>query len=181
MNDDTTHPLGELAHRFVAELKDLGVMFATAESCTGGMVASAVTDVPGASDVFDRGFVTYSNEAKNEMIGVELAVIDKQGAVSEAVASAMADGALMRSNADVAMAITGIAGPGGGSDIKPVGLVWFACAATGASTLVTSHVFEDGGRDFIRYHAALFALEMAMQVARDIAPNLDLEIPEGAD
>lgn len=181
MNDDNSHPLGDLAQRFVAELTEAGVMFACAESCTGGMIASAITDIAGSSAVLDRGFVTYSNEAKNEMLGVDLDVIKKQGAVSEAVAAAMADGALMRSNADVAVSVTGIAGPGGGSDIKPVGLVWFACAATGASTLVTSHQFEDLGRDFIRYHAALFALEMALQVSRDIAPNLDVDVPENAD
>lgn len=177
MSDNTTHPLGALAHTFVEELTASGIMFASAESCTGGMIASAVTDIAGSSAVLDRAFVTYSNEAKHEMLGVDMAMIDKQGAVSEAVAAAMADGALMRSNADIAVAVTGIAGPGGGSDIKPVGLVWFACAATGASTLVTSHQFDNQGRDFIRYHAAMFALEMALQVARDIAPNLDKELP----
>lgn len=175
MNDDATHPLGELAAQFVREFSQSDIMFATAESCTGGMVSAAVTDIAGSSAVLDRGFVTYSNDAKHEMLGVEMEVIENQGAVSEAVASAMAEGALMRSNADVAVAITGIAGPGGGSDIKPVGLVWFACAATGASTLATSHVFEDHGRDYIRYHASLFALELALQMARDIAPDLDAE------
>jgi nicotinamide-nucleotide amidase len=103
-------------------------MFATAESCTGGMVAAAITDISGSSGVFDRGFVTYSNAAKTEMLGVSSNLLETHGAVSEEVARAMAQGALAHSNATLAVAITGIAGPGGGSATKPVGLVHFVCA-----------------------------------------------------
>src|SRR3982751_3041231 len=106
---------------------------ATAESCTGGLVAAALTAIPGSSDVVDRGFVTYSNAAKTEMLGVPADLIATHGAVSEPVARAMAEGALSRSNADVAVAITGIAGPDGGSDAKPVGLVHLAAARNGGS------------------------------------------------
>lgn len=105
-----------------------GLKVATAESCTGGLVAGALTDIAGSSDVFDRGFVTYSNEAKQEILGVPPATLTKHGAVSAETAAAMAQGTLARSRADVAVAVTGIAGPGGGSADKPVGLVHFAAA-----------------------------------------------------
>jgi nicotinamide-nucleotide amidase len=105
-----------------------GLKLATAESCTGGMIAAAITDIAGSSAVFDRGFVTYSNEAKIEMLGVDAELFVRFGAVSEQVATAMAKGALSRSNADIAIAITGVAGPSGGSVEKPVGLVQFALA-----------------------------------------------------
>lgn len=111
-----------------------GWRVATAESCTGGMVAALLTEIAGSSDVVERGFVTYSNEAKAEMLGVDPALIASHGAVSEAVSRAMADGALARSRADLAVSITGVAGPGGGSAAKPVGLVHLALAQCGGST-----------------------------------------------
>ncbi len=116
------------AEGLVRALTNKGWKLATAESCTGGMVAAAMTDIAGSSDMFDRGFVTYSNAAKSDMLGVPADLIAKHGAVSEAVARAMAEGALRNSIADVAVSITGVAGPGGGSAEKPVGLVHFACS-----------------------------------------------------
>lgn len=134
-------------------------MLATAESCTGGLVAGALTDVPGSSDVVERGFVTYSNEAKNEMLGVPMDQIDSHGAVSEPVARAMAEGAVARSGADVAVAITGIAGPGGGTDEKPVGLVHFAIAEAGGATLADHQIFP-GDRTSVREQAVVHALNL---------------------
>ena len=112
-----------------------GLKIATAESCTGGLVAAALTDIAGSSDVVDRGFVTYSNEAKQAMLGVPAATLKRHGAVSAETAAAMAAGALKNSQADLAVAITGIAGPGGGSKEKPVGLVYFAAASRGGRRL----------------------------------------------
>ena len=112
-------------------LRTQGLRLATAESCTGGMIAAACTAIAGSSDWFERGFVTYSNEAKAEMLGVAPAMIEAHGAVSAEVAQAMAEGALARSHADLAVAVTGIAGPGGGSPAKPVGTVWLALARAG--------------------------------------------------
>lgn len=140
----------------------MGVMVATAESCTGGMIASALTDVPGSSALLDRGFVTYSNEAKAEMLGVSMDDIERHGAVSETVATSMAEGALAHSNADMAIAVTGVAGPDGGTDAKPIGLVWFACASAWAPTLATSCQFDDNGRAYIRHHTVLYALEIML-------------------
>src|SRR5688572_27164371 len=122
---------------------------ATAESCTGGMIAAALTDIGGSSDVFDRGFVTYSNEAKTELIGVPAALIAQHGAVSLHVAREMALGALQHARADVAVAVTGIAGPGGGSDAKPVGLVYLAVARAGGQPAIERHQFH-GDRAAIR-------------------------------
>ncbi|MEO0543825.1 MAG: CinA family protein [Pseudomonadota bacterium] len=139
-----------------------GIMIATAESCTGGMIAGAITDVAGSSALLDRGFVTYSNEAKAEMLGVSSDDIERNGAVSETVATAMAEGALAHSNADMAIAVTGVAGPGGGTPDKPVGLVWFACASAWAPTLATSCQFDDNGRAYIRHHTVLYALEIML-------------------
>ena len=116
----------DLAARVIDANRAAGLTIATAESCTGGLVAGALTEIAGSSDVVDRGFVTYSNEAKQESLGVSLDIIDTFGAVSIAVAWAMAQGALKHSHADIAVAITGIAGPGGGSEKKPVGTVVFA-------------------------------------------------------
>jgi nicotinamide-nucleotide amidase len=113
------------------KLRAAGLMLATAESCTGGLIAAACTAIAGSSDWFERGFVTYSNEAKTEMLGVPTALIGAHGAVSAEVARAMAEGALVHSRADLAVAVTGIAGPGGGSADKPVGTVWLALARTG--------------------------------------------------
>jgi nicotinamide-nucleotide amidase len=109
-------------------LKTLGWKLATAESCTGGLIAACCTDIAGSSDWFERGFVTYSNASKTEMLGVDAALIARDGAVSEAVVRAMAQGALQHSEAQVAVAVTGVAGPGGGSDAKPVGTVWMGWA-----------------------------------------------------
>ncbi|WP_224007756.1 CinA family protein [Aureimonas sp. SA4125] len=119
----------EAAADLVEGFADRGKVIATAESCTGGMIAAGLTDIAGASSVLDRGFVTYSNAAKTEMLGVPTALIEAHGAVSEQVARAMAEGALAASRADVAIAVTGIAGPGGGSVEKPVGLVHLAVAS----------------------------------------------------
>ena len=121
-------PETELTHALAQALMQHGWMLATAESCTGGLIAARCTDLAGSSDWFERGFVTYSNEAKHELLGVDMALIAEHGAVSEAVAQAMALGALRHSQAQVAVAVTGIAGPTGGSADKPVGTVWFAWA-----------------------------------------------------
>jgi len=131
-------------------LRDRGLMVATAESCTGGMIAGTLTEVAGSSDVVDRGFVTYSNEAKHDMLGIPLDMINEHGAVSEPVAIAMAEGALRNSRADIAVSVTGVAGPGGGTDTKPVGLVHIACARRGGPTMHQRHVFADRGRGWIR-------------------------------
>ena len=154
-----------LARRVVDENRAAGRRIATAESCTGGLVAAALTEIPGASDVFDRAFVTYSNEAKMEMLGVSDDILATLGAVSEATAWAMASGALKRSNADVAIAISGIAGPGGGSDKKPVGTVVFARALKDESAgpvLADTHHFGDLGRTEIRRQAALVGLRLLL-------------------
>lgn len=139
--------------------KAAGLMLATAESCTGGLIAGTLTEIAGSSAVVDRGFVTYSNEAKAEMLGVEPALIAAQGAVSEAVARAMAEGALARSRADIAVAVTGVAGPGGGTPTKPVGLVHFAVARTGAETAAHHEVFP-GDRSEVRRATVEKALAM---------------------
>ena len=130
----------------IAQLADLmqkkGWMLASAESCTGGLIAAACTDLAGSSNWFDRGFVTYSNAAKTELLGVDTGLIEQQGAVSEAVARAMAAGVLARSKAQVSVAVTGVAGPGGGSAEKPVGTVWFGFAV---GDQVTSEVKQFAG------------------------------------
>jgi len=132
---------------------------ATAESCTGGLVAAALTEIPGSSDVVERGFVTYSNEAKQELLAVSPGLILAFGAVSEPVARAMAEGALQRSHAQMAVSITGVAGPGGGTLEKPVGLVHFGLARTGRATK-TSHRIFGGDRAAVRRQAVEFALTM---------------------
>jgi nicotinamide-nucleotide amidase len=137
---------------------------ATAESCTGGMIAAAITDIAGSSDVFERGFVTYSNEAKAQQIGVPTDLIAHHGAVSVHVAREMAAGALKHSAADVAIAVTGIAGPGGGSDAKPVGLVYLAVARRGSDPAIERHQFH-GDRAAIRQAALERALEMLAEAA----------------
>lgn len=154
-----------LARRVVDENRAAGRRIATAESCTGGLVAAALTEIPGASDVFDRAFITYSNEAKMEMLGVSDDILATMGAVSEATAWAMAAGALKRSSADVAIAISGIAGPGGGSEKKPVGTVVFARALKDESNgpvLADTHHFGDLGRTEIRRQAALVGLRLLL-------------------
>ncbi len=137
------------AAALLAQFRARGWRIATAESCTGGLIAAALTHVPGSSDVVDRGFVTYSNEAKTEMLGVDPALIAAHGAVSQPVAAAMAEGALARSMADVTVAVTGVAGPGGGSTDKPVGTVWFGWARRGQAAQTERRVFP-GDRSAIR-------------------------------
>ena len=157
--------LVEKANEVVEANRARGKRIAVAESCTGGLIAAALTEIPGSSDVFQASFVTYSNEAKIGMLGVSSDVLETFGAVSIAVAWSMAQGALARSEADVAVAITGVAGPGGGSDKKPVGTVVFARARRGADPkeIVTDRRnFGDLGRGGVRLQAALCALELLM-------------------
>jgi nicotinamide-nucleotide amidase len=141
------------------------LMVATAESCTGGMVIAALTDVPGSSAVLERGFITYSNEAKAEMLGVPIGLTRDPGAVSEPVARAMAEGALTNSRADIAVSITGVAGPGGGSPEKPEGLVHFACARKGAATMHVRIEFGALGREQVRLASVKQALTMLLNTA----------------
>ena len=133
------------------------ITLATAESCTGGLVAAACTDLPGSSQWFERGFVTYSNAAKTELLGVDAALIERDGAVSESVAMAMVQGAIKHSRAKVAVAVTGIAGPDGGSSKKPVGTVWIAWSVLGKTT-ATRHHFA-GDRAAVREQTVLSALQ----------------------
>ena len=150
-----------LAVEVVRRAQAAGLMVATAESCTGGLVAGALTAIPGSSAVVDRGFVTYSNAAKAEMLGVSQHTLDAHGAVSEPIAGQMAKGALAHSQALVSVAVTGIAGPGGGSDDKPVGLVWFGAA--GPAGLVTvERRFGDLGREGIRLASVVVALDLLL-------------------
>ncbi|MFT4716707.1 MAG: nicotinamide-nucleotide amidase [Paracoccaceae bacterium] len=144
------------------------VKIATAESCTGGLVAAAMTEIPGSSDVFDRGFVTYSNEAKKQMLGVAAETLDAFGAVSEQVAKEMAEGAVLHSEADLAVSITGIAGPGG-SDHKPEGRVCFGLAVHGQNTLVETREFGAIGRSNVRQKSADHALELLKSALTPIA------------
>ena len=155
----------EFARRVVDENRAAGRTVAVAESCTGGLVAAALTEIAGSSDVFETGFVTYSNEAKMALLGVSDEVIETFGSVSVACAWAMAQGALQRSGADVAVAITGIAGPGGGSAMKPVGTVVFARAERHADPdkiIADRKEFGDLGRAGVRLQAALCALELLL-------------------
>jgi nicotinamide-nucleotide amidase len=153
----------DLARRVVDENKAAGRKVAVAESCTGGLVAAAITEIPGSSAVLDRGFVTYSNEAKHESLGVAEDILDAFGAVSIASVYAMAKGALERSKADVAVAISGIAGPDGGTANKPVGTVVFARAVRGSDTPeAESRLFEGEDRSGVRLQATLCALELLL-------------------
>jgi nicotinamide-nucleotide amidase len=155
--------IAELAERVIAENRALGRKVVVAESCTGGLVAAALTEVPGSSAVLDRGYVTYSNEAKMEMLGVSPDIIDAFGAVSVACVYAMAQGALERSRADVAVAISGVAGPGGGSAEKPVGTVVFAKLVRGQAQPEAEHkVFAETTRAGVRLQATLSALELLL-------------------
>lgn len=158
----------DLAAQWVAPLADAlrarGSRLASAESCTGGLIAATCTALAGSSDWFERGFVTYSNAAKTEQLGVEALLIAQHGAVSEAVARAMADGALRHSAADIVVAVTGVAGPGGGSADKPVGLVWLASARRGAA--VQAERLQLGGdRASVREQTVAAALARALQLA----------------
>jgi nicotinamide-nucleotide amidase len=143
------------AARLLDAFRAKGLRLATAESMTGGLVAALLTEVPDSSDVLERGFVTYTNEAKHESLGVPNSVLARHGAVSEPVARAMAEGALRHSHADIAVSVTGLAGPGGGTDAKPVGLVHLAAARAGSPTLLEEYRFGDIGRDQVRTRASL--------------------------
>jgi len=144
---------------------------ATAESCTGGLVAATLTEIPGSSDVVERGFVTYSNAAKAAMLGVPVGVIARFGAVSRETAEAMAQGALAHSPADLAVSITGIAGPGGGSPGKPVGLVHFAAAARGGPLIHHEGRYGDIGRAQVRLVSVKQALDMLSVLAQAQPPR----------
>jgi nicotinamide-nucleotide amidase len=152
-------PLLHEAAALLDRLRGRGQHVATAESCTGGLIAAALTAVAGSSDVVDRGFVTYSNAAKTELLGVPAALIAAQGAVSEAVARRMAEGAIAASAVELAVAVTGVAGPGGGTAAKPVGLVWFGLARLGGATLAESRVFP-GDRGEVRRATVLHAFAL---------------------
>jgi len=141
--------LSDHVTRLAAVLIEKKLKLATAESCTGGGIAQALTDLAGSSTWFERGFVTYSNQSKNEMLGVNTDALARYGAVSMQVARQMAEGAIKHSRAQVSIAVTGIAGPGGGSDEKPVGTVWFAWAGSGKKTVYTKHQFT-GDRQAVR-------------------------------
>jgi nicotinamide-nucleotide amidase len=155
---------GGLADRFLNACARRKILVATAESCTGGMIISLLTDIPGSSSMVDRGFVTYSNEAKIDMLGVSEETLEKHGAVSAETAYEMAEGALKNSRAGITLAVTGIAGPDGGSAEKPVGLVWFGMARFGKSVVTESRQFLNLGRDYIRRETVKHALNMGLKV-----------------
>jgi nicotinamide-nucleotide amidase len=148
------------AAELVARYREAGLMAATAESCTGGLIAALLTEIPGSSSVLERGFVVYSNAAKEELLGVPAETLAKHGAVSERTARAMAEGALAQSRAEVAVSVTGIAGPDGGAAAKPVGLVHFACARRGAPTVAREERFGDIGRDAVRLASVRVGLDL---------------------
>ncbi len=156
--------MNPLLAQLAAALRQRAWMLATAESCTGGMVAAACTSLPGSSDWFERGFVTYSNAAKSELLGVPAALIEQHGAVSIAVAQAMAEGCLRHSRAQISVAVTGIAGPGGGSVAKPVGTVCFAWAWPGG--IMTEQKCFAGARDPVRRASTDFALEQLLRLSQ---------------
>ena len=152
------NPLVSEAEALLVSARMAGLRIVTAESCTGGLIAALLTEVAGSSDVVDRGYVTYSNAAKSQALGVPSEMIATLGAVSEAVARTMAEGALKASSADLSVAVTGVAGPGGGSAEKPVGLVWFATAKAGEPTLAHEAHYGDLGRSAVRMAAVRTAL-----------------------
>ena len=156
--------LTDQATQLLAAARAKGLKIATAESCTGGLIAGLLTEIAGSSDVFERGFVTYSNRAKEEMLGVPAAMLRQHGAVSQGVARAMAEGAIRQSGAQLAVAVTGIAGPGGGSDEKPVGLVHIAAGRAGAATLHRECRFGDIGRSEVRLKTVAAALALLAEL-----------------
>lgn len=160
----TDDGLQELSETLGERLRRRGWLLATAESCTGGWVAKAVTDVAGSSEWFDRGFVTYSNEAKRELVGVSAATLSAHGAVSEATVCEMARGALSHSRAELSVAVSGIAGPGGGSGEKPVGTVWLAWGRRGGEVHSEMRRFA-GDRESVRRSAVACALEGLIELA----------------
>lgn len=148
------------ARRIIEKASDRKIVLTTAESCTGGLIAGALTEIPGSSAVLDRGFVTYSNEAKVELLGVHPIIIENKGAVSSETAAQMAMGALEHSNAHIAVSVTGIAGPGGGTDEKPVGLVWFGILAKSKPVQTSEERFGALTRKEIREKTVMHALEL---------------------
>jgi nicotinamide-nucleotide amidase len=158
--------IATLAARVLDEARSRGLRIATAESCTGGLVSAALTDIAGSSDVFERGFITYSNEAKQDLLGVPADTIRAHGAVSREAAAALAEGALAKARADISVSITGIAGPGGGSALKPVGLVHFATASRSHGITSRQMNFGNLGRAGIRTAATRVALEMLLDAIR---------------
>ena len=158
----TAEPLDDLSRRVLHAARALGLTVTAAESCTGGLVAASLCAIAGASDVFERGFVTYSNLAKMQMIGVPAQTLEAHGAVSEATARAMAAGALAASPCDLAVAITGIAGPGGGSEAKPVGTVHIAVATRSGLSLHRHEAFGDRTREAIQRASAASALSLLL-------------------
>jgi len=155
------------ARAIVADFTKKELLIATAESCTAGLIAGAITEISGSSNIFDRGFVTYSNEAKREMIGVANATLKAHGAVSRETALEMAEGAIGNSGANISVAVTGIAGPGGGSEDKPVGLVHLAAARRGSKPIHREMRYGDLGRSGIRLATVRTALEMLIEIGRD--------------
>ncbi|HEV2561122.1 MAG TPA: CinA family protein [Rhizomicrobium sp.] len=153
-------PLLRLAEVVLADARAKKLRIATAESCTGGLIGALLTEIPGSSDVFERGFISYSNRAKQDMLGVPGDLIADMGAVSEAVARAMAEGAVANSHAHMAVAVTGIAGPGGGTAMKPVGLVHMAACREGRSIIHEAHRFGDIGRSEVRIKTVEAALNL---------------------
>lgn len=158
-----TQSIRSLAQDVIGKASADGQRVATAESCTGGLIAAALTDIAGSSAVVERGFVTYSNDAKAEMLGAPMALIETHGAVSGAVARAMAQGAIENSRANVALSVTGIAGPGGGTADKPVGLVWFGLARSDGFVRVERRVFARGSRDYVRTKAVETGLQLLLR------------------
>ena len=156
----------EHARAVLAACEAQGLMLATAESCTGGMIAAALTDIAGSSSVVDRGFVTYSNEAKMEMLGVSADTLAAHGAVSSETVLEMAAGALNRSRAGIAISVTGIAGPGGGSAEKPVGLVWFGLALRGREIIAEKRLFTGLDRAGVRAATVDTALQMVLEALK---------------
>lgn len=157
--------MSDLTSELFLRLKKKRWMMVTAESCTGGLIAAAITAIPGASAIFDRGFITYSNESKIEMLGVTVDTLQAYGAVSEQTALSMAEGAFARSSAHLALAVTGIAGPDGGTEKKPVGLVYIAYGLKGGEMKATKHIFT-GSREDIRRQAAAFALNHSLNLLK---------------
>ena len=155
------HDIQDLARQVIETAAARGLMIATAESCTGGLVASALTAIAGSSAVIERGFVTYSNAAKTELLGVPAALIERHGAVSEPVARAMAEGAVTRSPVQVAVSVTGVAGPGGGSADKPGGLVHFGAVGP-FGIIYAEHRFGDIGREAVRLASVRVALGLLL-------------------
>ncbi len=152
-----------LSETVLAQARAQQLKIVTAESCTGGLVGAVLTEIAGSSDVFERGFVTYSNQAKMQMLGVSGDILNTHGAVSEATVRCMAQGALTHSAADISVAVTGVAGPGGASADKPVGLVHFATARKGATTIAEQHCFGEIGRDAVRMASVEVALNMLLR------------------